>query len=58
LNQFNSTTNLTWDGVSKVAISEIGIYDADKNLVAVGKLNDPIDKDSSIARTILFAIDF
>jgi len=58
LNEFNSTTNLTWDGLSSVAITEIGIYDVNKNLVAIGKLNDPITKDSTISRTILFAIDF
>jgi hypothetical protein len=58
LNEFNSSTNATWDGVSSVAISEVGIYDANKNLVAIGKLNDPITKDSTISRTIVFAIDF
>ncbi len=58
LGEFNSTTNPTWDGISSVAISEIGIYDEDKNLVAIGKLNNPIIKDSSITRTISFAIDF
>ena len=59
LNEFNSSTNLTWQLIKPpVAISEIGIYDADKNLVAIGKLNDPITKDSSITRTILFALDF
>ncbi len=58
LGEFNSTTNPTWDGVSSVAISEVGIYDENKNLVAIGKLNNPIIKDSSITRTISFAIDF
>jgi hypothetical protein len=58
LNEFNSSTNPTWDGLSSVAISEIGIYDSDYNLVAIGKLNDPIIKDSTISRTIEFAIDF
>lgn len=58
LNEFNSSTNLSWDGLSQVAITEIGIYDANKNLVAMGKLNDPITKDSSITRTIVFDIDF
>lgn len=58
LNQYNSTTNPTWDGMSKVYISEVGIYDANNNLVAIGKLNYPISKDSSIARTILFGLDF
>jgi len=58
LNEFNSSSNLTWDGSSSVAITEIGIYDADKNLVAIGKLNDPVEKNDSLSRTILFAIDF
>lgn len=59
LNEFNSSTNATWNSqTDKVVISEIGIYDANKNLVAIGKLNNPIQKDSSIARTIVFAVDF
>jgi len=58
LNQFNSTSNLTWDGLETVFISEIGIYDSNKNLVAIGKLNDPVAKDATIARTIVFALDF
>ena len=58
LTEFNSTTNKTWDGVSSVQITEVGIYDSENNLVAIGKLNNPISKDSTIARTILFAIDF
>lgn len=57
LNEFNSSTNETWNG-EKVIISEIGIYDENKNLVAIGKLNNPIDKDSTISRTIVFAVDF
>ena len=58
LNEFNSTTNSTWDSVSKVYISEVFIYDENKNLVAVGKMNNPVPKDSSISRTIVFALDF
>lgn len=58
LNEFNSTTNKTWDGLETVYISEIGIYDSNKNLVAIGKLNDPVAKDGTIARTIVFALDF
>ena len=58
LNEFNSSTNSTWDRISRVAITEIGIYDANKNLVAIGKLNDPLEKDDTIGRTIAFAIDF
>jgi hypothetical protein len=58
LNEFNSSSNKTWNGYETVYISEIGIYDINKNLVAIGKLNDPVAKDSTIARTIVFAMDF
>ena len=58
LNEFNSSTNLTWDGLETVYISEIGIYDSNKNLVAIGKMNDPVAKDATIARTVVFALDF
>jgi len=58
LNEFNSTTNPTWSGLETVYITEVGIYDSNKNLVAIGKLNDPVAKDSTIARTILFNLDF
>lgn len=58
LNEFNSTTNPTWDQESEVYVTEVGIYDSNKNLVGIAKLNDPIPKDSTISRTIVFAIDF
>jgi len=58
LGDFNSTTNPTWNGTEKVFVSEIGIYDSNKNLVAIAKINDPVPKDDSIARTIVFALDF
>ena len=58
LNQFNSTNNETWDGISSILISEIGLYDENKNLVGIAKLNSPITKDSTISRTIVFGLDF
>lgn len=60
LNQFNWTYNKTWNATSneQVSISEIGLYDADKNLVAIAKVNSPIPKDSTISRTIVFGMDF
>lgn len=58
LNQFNSTTNPTWNGNEPVQITEIGLYDENNNLVGIGKLNYPIEKNNTIARTIQFAIDF
>jgi hypothetical protein len=57
LNQFNTSNNATWN-TNGVYISEIGIYDTNKNLVAIGKLNNPVFKDPTISRTIVFAIDF
>lgn len=58
LNQFNSSTNETWDGTSEVYITEIGLYDENKNLVGIAKLNNPIPKDATIARTLVFGLDF
>lgn len=58
LGEFNSSTNKTWDGSETVYISEVGIYDSNMNLVAIGKLNDPVAKDSNIARTLVFELDF
>jgi len=58
LNQYNSTTNPTWDQASPVVISEMGIFDSNNYLVGIGKLNNPIEKDSTIYRTVLFSIDF
>jgi len=58
LGDYNSTTNPTWNGETDLYISEVGIYDDANNLVAIGKLNNPISKSSSIGRTIVFAIDF
>ena len=57
LNQFNSSTNPTWDGLSVFA-TEVGIYDGGGNLVAIGKFNDPVEKNENLNRTIQFAIDF
>jgi len=58
LNEFNSSDNLTWNGIDSVYVTEVGLYDSNKNLVAIGKLNDPVPKDATISRTIVFAIDF
>jgi len=58
LNEYNSSTNPTWDGESEVYITEIGIYNEERELIAIGKLNNPLKKDNSISRTIVFGIDF
>lgn len=58
IGEFNYTTNPTWDGSSELLISEVGIYDGDYNLVAIGKFNAPITKTESISRTVVFNMDF
>lgn len=58
LDEFNSSNNPTWDESAQVFMTEIGLYDEDRNLVAIGKFNNPLPKDSTITRTISFAIDF
>ena len=61
LNQFNSTTNPTWDGEAQdnsVYITEIGIFNEEKELIAIGKFNNPLKKNNQISRTIVFGIDF
>ena len=58
LNQYNSTTNPTWDGLSPVQISEARFFDDNNNLIAVGKFNYPIAKDSTVFRTVQFSLDF
>lgn len=57
LNEFNASTNPTWNQAS-VYVTEVGLYNNNGDLVAIGKLNNPIEKNSNIARTILFAMDF
>jgi hypothetical protein len=64
LNQFNSSNNNTWLQITprpRVYISEIGLYalvGSTLELVAIGKLNDPVPKDATISRTLVFDIDF
>lgn len=58
LGNYNSTTNPTWDGVSSVQISEVGIFNENNELFAIGKFNYPVQKDSTKFRTILFSLDF
>jgi hypothetical protein len=57
-NDFNSSANKTWKVGDDVYVTEVGIYDDENNLVAIGKLNDPIRKAAGISRTIIFGCDF
>ncbi|MFW6219287.1 MAG: hypothetical protein ACOC33_00335 [bacterium] len=58
LNQFNTSNNPTWMESESVYISEIGIFDENENLVAIGKLNYPIEKNDTKQRTFAVNIDF
>lgn len=56
--EFNYTTNTSWDGTQDILITEVGIYSSSGELVAIGKLNNPVSKNSTINRNISFKIDF
>jgi hypothetical protein len=58
LNEFNSSTNPTWTTNDPVYITEVGLYDDDGNLLAIGKLNYPVDKDSTKYRTLRLKLNF
>lgn len=55
---FNISTNKTWTEGQDVYISEVGIYSSAGDLVAIGKFNTPVQKNSLISRTIKFELDF
>ena len=55
-NQFNSSTNPSWTPTDDVKITEIGLYDQDKDLLAVGKLKRPVKRDGSQVFTV--KVDF
>jgi hypothetical protein len=60
--QYNTTSNPTRNSSMQNApnlyISEVGIYDTDKNLVIIGKLNAPIELVSGAVIMIEPSIDF
>ena len=54
-NSFNTSINPTWTNSSSVYISEVGIYDGNSSLVAIGKINKPIEK--KVGKTILLELE-
>jgi hypothetical protein len=56
--QYVSSVNPTWQSGQPVAITEFGIYDANANLVASGKLTDPLVKSSQEPQFIDASLDF
>lgn len=54
---FNWSTNPTWPSSNqKVHIDEVCVYDVNKNLVAIGKMNLPIEKVNNA--TIIIEVSF
>ena len=58
-NQYNTSTNPTFDDAQDdVYVTEAGIYDDNNNLVAIGKLNNPIKKNGNKLFTLELDMDF
>jgi hypothetical protein len=58
-NQFNFSQNPTYPGSGQnVHISELGIYDSNGNLVAIGKFITPIEKTNVTTIILEIALDF
>lgn len=56
--QFNTTTNPTWvNSGQNPHISEVGIYSSSGDLVAIGKMNLPIEKNNTTTVIIEIAFD-
>ncbi len=56
--QFNTTNNPTWLGSGQnVHISEVGIYSVGGDLVAIGKMNLPIEKNNTTTVILEIAFD-
>ena len=56
--EFATSRNPTWSPGTPVYVSEVGIYDDKDNLVAVGKLMNPLRKDAYSLRFITADLDF
>jgi PKD repeat protein len=54
--EFNQTQNKTWNNGS-VYISEVGIYNNENDLIMVGKLSKPIEKNSQKYVTVKLELD-
>ena len=55
----NNATKINDDGApTNIRVSEVGIYDADNNLVALGKLSTPVELISGAVIMFELALDF
>jgi hypothetical protein len=58
-NQYNTSNNPTFnDSEDDVYITEAGIYDDNNNLVAIGKLNNPVKKNNNKLFALELDMDF
>jgi len=58
-NQYNTSNNPTFDvAQDDIYVTEAGIYDDNNNLVAIGKLNNPIKKNGNKLFTLELDMDF
>jgi hypothetical protein len=55
--QYNTSKNPTWND-DDIYVTEAGIYDQFNNLVAIGKLNNPVKKNNNKVITIELDMDF
>ncbi len=55
--EFDSTTNPTKIDSANIKISEVGIYDSEKNLVGIGKISTPITLSNNTI-TLELSMDF
>jgi hypothetical protein len=59
IGEYTNSTNPTWNPSSNtVFITEVGIYDEEENLVAIGKLNNPIPKNNTGIVVLVVDMDF
>lgn len=57
-NEFNATQNETWQGGSNSTyINEVGLYNENNDLLMVGKLSKPIEKNSQKFVTVKLELD-
>lgn len=58
--QYNASYNPTYSAATSnsVFLSEVGVYNTNKDLVAIGKFNSPIEKKSSKTVIVELTIDF
>ncbi len=55
---YNTSNNPTWDVDDDIYVTEAAIYDQNNSLVAVGKINNPVKKNTNKLFTVELDMDF